>query len=229
MEQNKKIGKLIREARKGKRWSQQELAARLGVSRNSIINWESGRNRPEMSQLMQISRQLEITPRELLQMEEAGMTMEERRLLTDIRHLTPDDRRVIEKLVIFLLEKTEIKGSSVEELRKQYRMLICYRMGEDDAVPGYCFIADGPDVQHADAAAYLGRDANQLVLVRYDGKAEEPAIYVGKNGIYLDKGEPEGAIQLGYYIRMVEEKELPDDTKRMGLEEAYQEEISMFR
>lgn len=43
------IGTTIKRARERKRWSQRELAARLGVDRKTVDNWEHGRTRPASS------------------------------------------------------------------------------------------------------------------------------------------------------------------------------------
>jgi len=43
------IGTTIKRARERKRWSQQELANRLGVNRKTVDNWENGRTQPASS------------------------------------------------------------------------------------------------------------------------------------------------------------------------------------
>lgn len=40
------IGKAIARARHRKRWTQEELAERLGVTKNAVAKWETGRNFP---------------------------------------------------------------------------------------------------------------------------------------------------------------------------------------
>jgi len=43
------IGTKIKRARERRRWSQQELANRLGVNRKTVDNWENGRTQPANS------------------------------------------------------------------------------------------------------------------------------------------------------------------------------------
>jgi transcriptional regulator with XRE-family HTH domain len=43
------IGTRIKRARERRRWSQRELAERLGVNRKTVDNWENGRTRPANS------------------------------------------------------------------------------------------------------------------------------------------------------------------------------------
>lgn len=40
------IGSVIARARQRKRWTQSELAKRIGVERETVTSWETGRNYP---------------------------------------------------------------------------------------------------------------------------------------------------------------------------------------
>ena len=60
METKENIGKLIAEARKKKKMSQQELANLLYVSDKAVSNWETGKNYPDISSLKNISKYLDI-------------------------------------------------------------------------------------------------------------------------------------------------------------------------
>lgn len=62
----RKIGKFIQELRKKKGFTQEELALRLNVSSKSISRWENGKNMPDLSLLIPISRELGITVNELI-------------------------------------------------------------------------------------------------------------------------------------------------------------------
>ena len=136
-----RIGSSIREYRKGRRWSQKELADRIGVSRNTIVNWESGRTRPDIKQIGQLMRVLEMSPREVLELREGTESTEDMRLISDIRRLSAEDRQVVEKMVVFLLERREEKQDKDSSLKEIYRIMICYRMSESgEVLPGYCFV-----------------------------------------------------------------------------------------
>lgn len=52
--------------RRSRGWSQEELAARLGVSRQSVSKWESGASVPELERIIELSRVFEVTTDELL-------------------------------------------------------------------------------------------------------------------------------------------------------------------
>ncbi len=61
-----KIGKFIAEERKRKNYTQRELADILGISDKTISKWERGNGFPEVSLLLPLCNELEITVNELL-------------------------------------------------------------------------------------------------------------------------------------------------------------------
>lgn len=61
-----KIGKFIAKHRKEKKMTQQELAAKLGVTDKSISNWENGRNMPDLSLFNPLCEILGISINELI-------------------------------------------------------------------------------------------------------------------------------------------------------------------
>jgi len=44
----------IRKARQAKRWTQQQLADRLGVTKATVSNWETGQDRPGADKAMRL-------------------------------------------------------------------------------------------------------------------------------------------------------------------------------
>ncbi len=62
MELNEKLYEL----RKKNNWSQEDLAERMEVSRQTISKWESGKTIPELNKLVKISEIYEITLDELV-------------------------------------------------------------------------------------------------------------------------------------------------------------------
>ena len=57
---NEKIGRLIRDARVHKGYTQKELAERLGVSDKAVSKWECGRSFPDITLIESISHELEL-------------------------------------------------------------------------------------------------------------------------------------------------------------------------
>lgn len=54
------LGNIIRIGRAKKGWSQDDLADRLGVHKQSVSRWESGKAVPDGNTLVQIAKVLEI-------------------------------------------------------------------------------------------------------------------------------------------------------------------------
>ena len=61
-----KIGKFIADERKAKKYTQRELADKLSTSDKTISKWERGNGFPEVSLLLPLCNELEITVNELL-------------------------------------------------------------------------------------------------------------------------------------------------------------------
>ena len=61
-----KIGKFIADERKAKKYTQRELADKLNISDKTISKWERGNGFPEVSLLLPLCDELEITVNELL-------------------------------------------------------------------------------------------------------------------------------------------------------------------
>ena len=45
----------IQEYRKQKKWTQEELAKRLGVERSAVAKWESGKSQPQAARLVALA------------------------------------------------------------------------------------------------------------------------------------------------------------------------------
>lgn len=58
----------LKALRKNKGLTQSELARLCGMSRNSIVNWETGRSTPKVGDIQRISLVFGISPSELMEM-----------------------------------------------------------------------------------------------------------------------------------------------------------------
>ena len=56
----------IREYRKQRKWTQEELAKRLGVERSAVAKWESGKSQPQTARLVALAEKFGCTVDEIL-------------------------------------------------------------------------------------------------------------------------------------------------------------------
>lgn len=71
-----KIGSLMKELRKEKGFTQEQLAEKFNVSSRTISRWENGRNMPDLDILIEMSDFYEIDLRELLNGERKSEDMD---------------------------------------------------------------------------------------------------------------------------------------------------------
>ncbi len=96
MELNEKLYEL----RKNNNWSQEELAEKMDVSRQTVSKWESGKTIPELNKLVKLSEIYKITLDELVK----ETTTEEK------NEKTRNKKNVIKKILIIILIISVIVG-----------------------------------------------------------------------------------------------------------------------
>ena len=71
-----KIGNLLKELRKEKNYTQEQLADKLGVSQRTVSRWETGHNLPDLDILIEMADFYNVDLRELLNGERKGEKMD---------------------------------------------------------------------------------------------------------------------------------------------------------
>ncbi|MBO4347793.1 MAG: helix-turn-helix transcriptional regulator, partial [Lachnospiraceae bacterium] len=79
----KKIGTFLKELRKEKGITQEELAEHLNVSNRSVSRWETGSNMPDISLLTDIADFYDVDVREIIEGERKNNMNEELREVAD--------------------------------------------------------------------------------------------------------------------------------------------------
>ena len=72
-----RMGNLLKELRKEKGLTQEQLAEQTGVARRTVSRWETGSNLPDLDILMELSDLYEVDLRELLSGERKSEKMDE--------------------------------------------------------------------------------------------------------------------------------------------------------
>ena len=103
-----KIGTFLKELRKEKGLTQEQLAETLNVSRRTVSRWETGNNMPDLDLLMEIADLYEVDLREMLNGErksEDKMNKELEETVLQVAEYTNADKQRITKTVqgFFLL------------------------------------------------------------------------------------------------------------------------------
>ena len=82
----KKTGSFLRELRKEKQLTQEQLAERFGVTNRSVSRWETGSNMPDLSILVELADFYDVDIRDIIDGERKGedMNKEEKERLVDL-------------------------------------------------------------------------------------------------------------------------------------------------
>ena len=71
----KKTGSFLRELRKEKQLTQEQLAERFGVTNRSVSRWETGSNMPDLSILVELADFYDVDIRDIIDGERKGEDM----------------------------------------------------------------------------------------------------------------------------------------------------------
>ena len=97
-----KIGTFLKELRKEKGFTQEQLAETLNVSRRTVSRWETGNNMPDLDLLMEIADLYEVDLREMLNGErksEDKMNKELEETVLQVAEYTNADKQRVTKTV----------------------------------------------------------------------------------------------------------------------------------
>lgn len=105
-----KVGKFIKEERKNKKLSQEELGELLGVSNRSISKWETGVSLPDISLFKPLCEVLDISYNELLSGERLNKTNYQERLEDNlsnvISYASKKDNKFNDALILLMVLST---------------------------------------------------------------------------------------------------------------------------
>lgn len=178
------FGPTVRRYRERAGYSQAELAGLMNSSRNTVINWETNRARPDLPTTRALGVLLGISAGELLCMEEAAsLTPVEERLLKRFRDLSSDGQRLACRLVAAVVSEE----ASAEERRmvESHMVLPLYTTPvaagvgyswSDHVSPDYCILKRSAAGARAD------------MTVRVKGDSMEPVYHSGQL-LYVRRGQ----------------------------------------
>ena len=115
---NKTFGEKIKEARKNKKYTQKQLAEKVGAKHNSVSDWENDKNKPDPYTIELLCGVLELTPNYLLNTttRESELSPTEIEHMKKYRALDGYGRKIIDTILEI---ETERKEASRKLISKQ--------------------------------------------------------------------------------------------------------------
>lgn len=168
------FGATLKEFRKRAGISQRELGEMLGVTRNTVIYWESDKFKPEHDLLLALCDILGLTLDRLFGVAPlSGGSELEKRLLENFRLLSPVGQRVVDRLTSAMLEE-ELRDKD-ERLKDAFAL---FEVPSTKAAAGsgssyiqtesdYAFLRKSDQNSRADAI--IGVEGDSMLPVYHDG------------------------------------------------------------
>lgn len=127
-----KTGRFIAEERKRKNYTQRELADILGISDKTVSKWERGAGLPEVSLMMPLCNELDITVNELLageRLTEAEYKQKTEEIIMDLMKEKQENKKkvilaVITVVVTLLASLTIFMVSGYYEMPEWHRVVL---------------------------------------------------------------------------------------------------------
>lgn len=129
----KKVGSFLRELRKEKQLTQEQLAERFGATNRSVSRWETGSNMPDLSILVELADFYDVDIRDIIDGERKGEDMnkeEKERLQLVADYAETEKNTLLMRLRIF----------SIVGLVSLIAGLVMLVLGGDNNLPVYDYL-----------------------------------------------------------------------------------------
>ena len=177
------FGQLIKERRSNARITQGEFAEMMHVTRNTVINWEADKSKPDYSLIPEICSILGIQLYELFHMEASPALSElESRVVNNLRTLSPVSQRVVDKMIHTMSEEECLAKDRA--MKRTYKLFL-NRPGMVAAGPGD-YVPEEPPTYVFLRKNTVNARADGIVLVH--GDSMEP-IYHNGDYVYYEEAE----------------------------------------
>ncbi len=177
------FGQLIKERRSGAKITQGEFAEMMHVTRNTVINWEADKSKPDYNLIPEICSILGIQLYELFHMEASPALSElESRVVNNLRTLSPVSQRVVDKMIHTMSEEECLAKDRA--MKRTYKLFL-NRPGMVAAGPGD-YVPEEPPTYVFLRKNTVNARADGIVLVH--GDSMEP-IYHNGDYVYYEEAE----------------------------------------
>ncbi len=204
----------IRIYRKKAGISQQDLGEMLGVTRNTVVNWEGGKYRPDIDLLLPLCDIFGITLYELFDSidHNLGFSPHEKSLLEKYRQISPLSKRIVDHMVDGILyEETIEKNRHLTEHSRLVGTLDMYAAAGDGfgfsdiPMEAYQFVFENDMNKKADAILPIKGDSmlpkyhsGDMVYVQFTKSPDvgEDVICRSKEGLHIKRLGKKGPYSL---------------------------------
>lgn len=177
------FGQLLKERRSGAKITQGDFAEMMHVTRNTVINWEADKSKPDYNLIPEICSILGIQLHELFHMEAENTLSElENRVVSNLRTLSPVSQRVVDKM-IFTMSEEECLAKD-KAMKKAFGLFLV-RPGMVAAGPGD-YVPEEPPTYTFLRKNTINARADGIVLVH--GDSMEP-VYHNGDYVYYEEAE----------------------------------------
>ena len=210
-----KMAAMIRQYRKAAKISQQSLADRLHVTRNTVINWESGKYRPDADLFLPLCSILDITLNDLFGIapgQTDNFSPAEKNLIHRYRMLSPSGRRIAGRILDDILEEESREKSRIINESALGVAVIATKAAAGDGfdysdipIEDYRFVFANSRNRKADAIIQVKGDSmlpvyhsGDWVYVQYTGSADigEDVICSSRAGMHIKRLGEDGPYSL---------------------------------
>lgn len=175
------FGGLLKERRKDAKLSQKDFAEMMNVTRNTVINWEADKSKPDYDLIPEICAILGIQIHELFHMQARNnLTEVENRIVDNFRRLSPTSRRVVDKMISTMVDEELIMKDKA--LKKSFGLFLV-RPGAVAAGTGEYVPAEAPTFTFL-RKNHVNEKADGIVRVK--GASMEPVYHDGDDVYYKE-------------------------------------------
>ncbi len=199
----------IKALRAAANMSSLELATKLGLTRSAILNWESGRSRPDISNIPALCCALNVPISEFFAVAgtSSEYSREELSLISCYRGLSGQHRRFLVKMARELQQMDKAVGGRIPVIRllkKPYAVdAVAAGVGTAafEAACEQCYVHDTPQLERADILFRVNGDSMEpdypdgctvMVKLASDVKPGEIAVFAVDGTLFIKEFQTDG-------------------------------------
>ena len=189
--------------------TQSELASRLGLSRSSVLNWELGRTRPDISNIPALCRALNVPISQFFFStgSDTGLNSAESQLIRSYRNMNDKHQRFIVKMAGELEEMdapVQVHAPRIRLLSLPYAEdAVAAGVGTDsfEANCRQCYVHDTPQLRETDILFHVNGDSMEptypdgcTVIVRKSSEVDtgDIGIFSVDGTLFIKECQPDG-------------------------------------